>query len=533
MRLKNILHILFLFFFLPLYGQVGLVETRIIDSLNMAAKEDSISSAEQIRVGEKALNLSMAADYQRGIYESYLNIGLGYLDLSNYSEALDNFQKASLSAAELKDAERQAKASYFIGNVHLYLENLEQALIAHEEAFQLYQSQNNKAWMGAIKNGIGVILSKQGKGKESLKTYEEALDILSGDSLELTASFPLANIGDYYLNEEKPAEAIPYFEKVLDVYRREKYYKGEAVTLENLGIAHSGLGNFEIAFEYFDQGLAIAKKHQFNQVIYESYEDIANAFKAQNEPEKALEYYQKYYTLKDSIVNAEKNTRIANLWVLYEIEKKEIELERSQEEMLQKEKISDLMNIFLGGGFLVLVLVGFLIYSRSKVKQELVESELKNKQLESQRLKEELEFKQKDLTNFALDISRKNEFSNKILESLRVIHKSQDFEFRKKEIRNLLMLTSNHLKINEDIKEFQMNVEKVNQDFFNKLDQNFPELTINEKQLCGLIRLNLSTKDIASIRNISPKSVEMGRYRLRKKLNLAPKEELSAFLRRL
>lgn len=78
-----------------------------------------------------------------------------------------------------------------------------------------------------------------------------------------------------------------------------------------------------------------------------------------------------------------------------------------------------------------------------------------------------------------------------------------------------------------------MNVEKVNQDFFNKLDQNFPELTINEKQLCGLIRLNLSTKDIASIKNISPKSVEMGRYRLRKKLNLAPKEELSAFLRRL
>ena len=117
-------------------------------------------------------------------------------------------------------------------------------------------------------------------------------------------------------------------------------------------------------------------------------------------------------------------------------------------------------------------------------------------------------------------------------ESLKEIVDSPANESRKK-ARELLMSTSNHLQINDDIKEFQMNVEKVNQDFFNRLNQKFPDLTPNERHLCGLIRLNLSTKEIAVIRNISPKSVEMGRYRLRKKLNLGPKEEITSFLQNL
>jgi DNA-binding CsgD family transcriptional regulator len=184
-------------------------------------------------------------------------------------------------------------------------------------------------------------------------------------------------------------------------------------------------------------------------------------------------------------------------------------------------------------GLLLAVGLVFLFYSRNQVRQQLIESELKNKRLESEKLKEELEFKQKDLTNFALDIARKNEFSQKIHDGLHLIHGSNNVDFRKDKIKELLILTSNHLKVNDDIREFQMNVETVNQDFFNRLTEQFPDLTSTDKQLCGLLRLNLSTKDIASIRNISPKSVEMSRYRLRKKLNLSAQDEMTSFLQQL
>ena len=141
--------------------------------------------------------------------------------------------------------------------------------------------------------------------------------------------------------------------------------------------------------------------------------------------------------------------------------------------------------------------------------------------------------KQQDLTNFALDISRKNELSEQLYNGLKSIVDSGNSEKAKAKAKELLLLTSNHLKINDDITKFQQNVDVVNQEFFNSLSKKFPDLTANEKQLCGLIRLNLSTKDIASVRNISPKSVEMGRYRLRKKLQLDSSDDIAAFMQNL
>ena len=66
-----------------------------------------------------------------------------------------------------------------------------------------------------------------------------------------------------------------------------------------------------------------------------------------------------------------------------------------------------------------------------------------------------------------------------------------------------------------------------------KLNERFPDLTINDKRLCALLAIDLSTKDIAAIINISPESVKKSRYRLRKKLQLETEDGLSEFLKNL
>ncbi|MDD5507661.1 MAG: LuxR C-terminal-related transcriptional regulator [Bacteroidales bacterium] len=66
-----------------------------------------------------------------------------------------------------------------------------------------------------------------------------------------------------------------------------------------------------------------------------------------------------------------------------------------------------------------------------------------------------------------------------------------------------------------------------------KLTAGFPHLTLQEKHLAMLIRLNLSTKEIATLLNISPKSVEVARYRLKKKLNLQQDDNLAQFINNL
>lgn len=527
---------LFLSFFMATTGWSDPIQTKEVDSLNTLAEVDSISLFQQINLGEQALKLAKEIEYPGGLYNANMNIGIGHLNLSNYKEALTHFYDARNLASEINDTTYLAEATYFLGTVNHYLDNFDRAKEAFQASLALYEKLHNVRWMGILKSALGVAYYNAGDLDAGLAAYNEALAIFEENDLEEETAIPINNIGDHHMKIKQPELAISYFERSLALDLKYQSKKGEAISLINLGLCYRDLQQYDKALTFFEQAQIIAKDQHFNNIIVEIYKEVGETYKIMGIPEQSLEYFEKYTTLNDSILSQEKSAQISELWLQYETEKKERALAESREKItrLQQEKeIEQLKTFILAGGIISLFLLGLLLISRYRVKQKLTESELKNKALESERLKKELEFKQQDLTNFALDISRKNEFSNRTHQALKDISKSNDIDFRRKKIRELLMLTSNHLKINDDIKEFQMNVEKVNHDFFSKLEQRFPDLTNTDKQLCGLIRLQLSTKDIASVRNVSPKTIEMGRYRLRKKLNLKPEEEISNFLQEI
>ena len=83
---------------------------------------------------------------------------------------------------------------------------------------------------------------------------------------------------------------------------------------------------------------------------------------------------------------------------------------------------------------------------------------------------------------------------------------------------------------NEDIQKFHRNVEALQSEFLFRIKKKYPHLTDKEIQLAVQVKLKLSSKEIANLNNISLNSVEIGRHRLRKKLNLDKKDNLVAFL---
>jgi len=85
----------------------------------------------------------------------------------------------------------------------------------------------------------------------------------------------------------------------------------------------------------------------------------------------------------------------------------------------------------------------------------------------------------------------------------------------------------------KEIDDFYHQIEKTHKNFQLNLVEKFPNLTDNEKRLATLIRLNFASKEISTLMNISPKSVEIARYRLRKKLQLMERENLTEFLKSL
>ncbi|MBB6461374.1 helix-turn-helix transcriptional regulator [Flammeovirga kamogawensis] len=114
-----------------------------------------------------------------------------------------------------------------------------------------------------------------------------------------------------------------------------------------------------------------------------------------------------------------------------------------------------------------------------------------------------------------MHLMQQNELIN---EELLQIDTSLD-NANKKKIRSIVYNLQNANQ-GEVWKELEYRFEQVHADFFDKLHQQFPSLTPNEKKLCAYLKLNLSTKDISNITHQSMKSIQIARYRLRKKFEI-------------
>jgi FixJ family two-component response regulator len=82
----------------------------------------------------------------------------------------------------------------------------------------------------------------------------------------------------------------------------------------------------------------------------------------------------------------------------------------------------------------------------------------------------------------------------------------------------------------EDWKTFETHFDQAHQDFINRLKSTYPHLTQSDLKLCAYLRLNISSKEIAHLLNISLRGVEVRRYRLRKRINISTEENLYEFL---
>ncbi|WP_321333887.1 transcriptional regulator [uncultured Bacteroides sp.] len=177
-----------------------------------------------------------------------------------------------------------------------------------------------------------------------------------------------------------------------------------------------------------------------------------------------------------------------------------------------------------------------IIKQKVKFKKE---SELKDKTIDSlkeENLQAELSHKSEELIRTTLNIVRKNEILQNIRkEALGISHSINEenlVSIRRKTLRLINQIDTN-MEHDDDLQAFQTTFDSVHYDFFKCLEEQFPELNNKEKMLCAYIKMNLMSKEIAPLLNISVRGVEISRYRLRKKLNLGEKDNLAEFLQRL
>ncbi|MEP2935244.1 MAG: LuxR C-terminal-related transcriptional regulator [Gilvibacter sp.] len=158
------------------------------------------------------------------------------------------------------------------------------------------------------------------------------------------------------------------------------------------------------------------------------------------------------------------------------------------------------------------------------VKQ--LEAERQIVQLRNESLRQAVESKNKELAISTMAMIKKNELLNTIKKELQK-HTDQD---NSKGVKEVTEIIDQNLLNKKEWKVFEEAFNNTDKDFITKLKTKHPSLTSNDVRLCSFLRLNLSSKEIAPLLNISPRSVEIKRYRLRKKMELDSSVNLSNYI---
>jgi ligand-binding sensor domain-containing protein/DNA-binding CsgD family transcriptional regulator len=150
-----------------------------------------------------------------------------------------------------------------------------------------------------------------------------------------------------------------------------------------------------------------------------------------------------------------------------------------------------------------------------------------------EKLEAEIQFKNKELATATMHLVQKGEILLTVQENLNQILEKSTNPTVKKEIQQLLNLLNFDAKLDEDWEHFAVYFDQVHVDFLKRLRDQYPQLSPTDCKLCAYLRMNLATKEIAPLMNVSVRGVEASRYRLRKKLGLPNDANLTEVIARI
>lgn len=529
-----------------------------------------------VKKGDELLNNKLLAN-------GYSMLSLGYRNLCNYDSAI-YFANIALKIRleKVKDSNDIAGSYDNLSTIYHRLGIDDQAINYTLKAADIFKKLGNKrelayVW-GNLSNLYQSISDKQKTYLYSLKTASLLKAV--NDNAGLADAFD--NLGQYFLRYGSLDSAKYYFHKATVLYQKQKRYDGFADVQKAMGnlflkldqtdkaeksllTAHTQFEKtgrtddlietdvlmaevyirqkrFKEALKLLDKALKMEKGLNVADLrlkIFKRYEEL---FEKWHKPVVALQMFHRIDKLKDSINILNLNRKVEEINTKYNTEKVLSENKKlRQEQLIEKMKARQMEYFFIAFILLAALITAVLLLLLRKRKQEalinrqkllltqkedeILKSELEKAKMKKNALHQENLYNHKQLTTFTLHMMQKNLILHDVLEEVKSLEKT-DAHKVKNELKNLKIQIINALSSDTDWDNFKYFFEKVNNDFFTRLKEKYPDVSMKDMKLCALIRLNMDIKEAASVLNVDPNSIRIARYRLRKKMNLKPEHSL-------
>ena len=518
----------------------------------------------------QSIKLSEQNDDYKQIAISQSLLGRQEQNLGNYPNAVQHFETSLKMSKSIKDTVNAAWAHYDIGWVHMLADDLDSAMIHSIYSMNFAEAIKDTQILGGTYNTVGTIHKKLGNYDKSEEFYLKCIKIYEENSkFEHSLIGAYNNLGILYRTREKYDRAMEYYEKTEAVAR--KYQNERALTTVwiNKGSLLNDLKEYKKAQKNLVAATDLARKLNIPISLADATNNLAKTYIAQNktdlaEPllkeaialstsvgswEKEMEaqktattYYQnkgnttaaiqsmeRVIALKDSLFQKDMAAQVNTLQQKYESAKQEATIQRLDAERNALNARQQLMKF---GGLALLLLGGALFYAfyQRQQKEKLRLTTEKQIAIESQRnARLQLEIKSKELTTNILQLAEKNK--------LLFAYRTELIQISKLSNKEPKLLTDRLVRrVDLAIEDNQMwtrltdEFKVVHGDFLNLLGSENTSFSKAEIRLIALLKMNLSSKDIAQILHISAEGVKKARQRLRKKLALDSPQNLQEYI---
>lgn len=478
---------------------------------------------------------------------SHYNVAFGELfaNIGATSLAIEYYKKAYSYAVKGNELGRYFHANT-IGCMFLKLNQPDSALYYFESQLQTSLLLSDYIAKASSLNNIAIALFKKKEYEKALNRYLESKQIMLDNKAKNSPNFNgekesfyysvLYNIGMCYYNMNKFSEALPYFEKTY-LYERGRGNNNRIVTARSLISTYlhlkllakakqversvttridnyTNLGRFNLLS--VQQELSLAEKN------VEKAKSLAleiQKLQAKIDQEKAIETDRMNVVLSQFLISEEK--------IKLDIEKrKKQQLEKTVSLKKRENQLIVAISILILVVFIIIVSFYFQ-YARNKRRKIQLEKEYL--ELEDEKHKLKIKSQENFLTEFAIENNLKKEFSKELLKNLNHLISLNDEEI-KKEIKNLIFDLKNKELSEKNVEELNNQSELLLINFKTKLSHIHPKLSKSDIDLCCLIKLNLSNKEIAIHKNVTDESVKIFKNRLKKKMGLDSSVNLNTYL---
>ncbi len=497
---------------------------------------------------DRAYSLAHEINFDEEIFQTTVLIAEISSKQSNYEKAIEYALISENLAEKSKDKQKIAQVKVMMANVYLVLSDLDKALELFFESLKIFESIESKKGVMVAMNGIGIVYHEQQNAEKAneyfTKCYEMSKEM--GDYVTLEAS--ISNLASTYSMSELYQKSIRYYLEALELNREHSGSKfWECTTLNNLGASYQNSGAYDISFEYFVKAIKLAERledielitackvnlarHYFKVKAYdscilyaqktfdisekykfplhqiESADLLHESFNELKNKDKAYHYSVVYSQLKDSFNIEETIRKTTQIELQYKIEK-----DLQVQELANQKKKS--FQIIIGVIFIALFFIVIVVLiARHRMA-------IKNINLEKEKTENQLELRNKELALNVMTLLKKNDMLTTISKELYDV-KNNALKSETKDAINKIAKKIKKSSEGELWKEFELRFKEVHSDFYDNLLEKHPAISPGELRLCALLRLNMSTKEIAELTGQSTQTLEKARYRIRKKLELS------------